>query len=68
LQAGTGLKFADLSARKLLDAIDRAIAAFQDKDGWHRLMLNGMAEDFSWKKPAREYAAVYTDVARKVGS
>jgi starch synthase len=68
LQTGTGFKFADLSARKLLDAIDRAIAAFQDKDGWHRLMLNGMAEDFSWEKPAREYAAVYTEVARKAGS
>ena len=68
LQTGTGFKFADLSARALLDAIDRAVAAFQDKEGWRRLMLNGMAEDFSWEKPAREYAAVYAEAARKVGN
>jgi starch synthase len=46
-------------------AIDRALAAFQVKDGWKRLMLNGMARNYSWEQPAREYAAVYEEVARR---
>jgi starch synthase len=28
-------------------------------------MRNGMAKDFSWKKPAAEYAALYEEVARR---
>ena len=62
---GTGFKFAGYSAAGLMAAIDRALAAFQDKEGWKRLMLNGMARDYSWKQPAREYAAVYEEVARR---
>jgi glycogen synthase len=28
-------------------------------------MQNGMAQNFSWEKPAREYVAVYEEAARK---
>jgi starch synthase len=62
---GTGFKFEGLSAEALLAAIDRALLAFQDKKGWRRLMLNGMAQNYSWEQPAREYAAVYEEVARR---
>jgi starch synthase len=62
---GTGFKFEGLSAEALLGAIDRALQAFQDKEGWRRLMRNGMAQDYSWEQPAREYAAVYEEVARR---
>ena len=62
---GTGFKFYGYEAADLLAAIDRALAAFADKDGWKRLMLNGMARDYSWEQPAREYAAVYEEVARR---
>jgi starch synthase len=62
---GTGLKFEELSAEALLEAIDRALLAFQDKNGWRRLMLNGMAQNYSWEQPAREYAAVYEEAARR---
>jgi len=61
---GTGFKFEDYAAEGLLAAIDRALAAFKDKKGWTRLMLNGMARNYSWEQPAREYAAVYEEVAR----
>ena len=60
---GTGFKFGGYSAAGLMTAIDRALAAFQDKSGWKRLMLNGMARNYSWEQPAREYAAVYKEVA-----
>jgi len=28
-------------------------------------MLNGMAQNFSWDEPAKQYAAVYEEVARR---
>jgi starch synthase len=62
---GTGFKFEELSAEALLEAIDRALLAFHDKNGWRRLMLNGMAQNYSWEQPAREYAAVYEEVAQR---
>jgi starch synthase len=62
---GTGFKFEGMKAEDLLAAIHRALAAFQDKEGWKRLMLNGMAQDYSWEKPAREYAAVYEEAVSK---
>lgn len=62
---GTGFKFEGLSAPGLLAAIDRALATFQDKEGWKQLMLNGMARNYSWEQPAKEYAEVYEEVARR---
>jgi len=62
---GTGFKFEGLHAEGLLAAIDRALAAFQDKDRWTRLMRKGMARNYSWEKPALEYSAVYDEVAKR---
>jgi starch synthase len=62
---GTGFKFEGYSAQGLMAAIDRALAAFEDKAGWKQLMRNGMARNYSWEEPAREYAAVYEEVARR---
>lgn len=65
LNTGTGFKFERYEAQALLDAIDRALAAFYDKKQWSQLMQNGMAQNFSWDEPAREYVAVYEEAARK---
>jgi starch synthase len=56
---GTGFKFADYSGEAMLAATRAAIGAFKDKEGWKKLMLNGMTRDFSWCHPAREYVKVY---------
>ena len=63
--SGTGFKFKGKSAGALEAAIERALAAFEDKAGWKRLMLNGMAQNYSWQQPAREYAAAYEEAARR---
>jgi len=63
--SGTGFKFQPYEAQALLDAIDQALSAFYDKKQWKQLMENAMAQNFSWEKPAREYAAVYEEAARK---
>ena len=62
---GTGFKFKGLRAEGLWAAIERALAAFGEKQGWKKLMLNGMARSYEWAQPAREYAAVYEEAARK---
>ena len=64
---GTGFKFKGRSAGALLATIERALAAFGDREGWTKLMRNGMARNYSWERPAREYAAVYEEVARRRG-
>jgi starch synthase len=64
---GTGFKFEGLNAWGLLDAIDRALVAFKDKKSWKKLMRNGMARDYGWAQPAREYAKVYEDVVKRRG-
>jgi starch synthase len=63
LGTGTGFKFVEYSAEGLLAAIDRALAAFQDKQGWTKLMRNGMSRNYSWEQPAKEYAKVYAEAA-----
>jgi starch synthase len=62
---GTGFKFAGFDPEDLLVEIDRAIAAFKDKPAWARLMRNGMAKDYSWTGPAKEYQRVYEIAAQR---
>jgi len=64
-RTGTGFKFDGYEAAGLLAAMDRALTAFQDKSGWRRLMLNGMAKDYGWAQPARAYVAVYEEAVRR---
>ncbi|MGB7264536.1 MAG: glycogen synthase, partial [Terracidiphilus sp.] len=64
---GTGFKFAGFEPKALLAEIDSALEAFKDKEGWAQLMRNGMARDYSWTGPAREYVKVYEEAARKRG-
>jgi starch synthase len=60
---GTGFKFWDYNGPALLGAISRALDFYQRSDLWHRIMLNGMVQDFSWAHSAREYAEFYKEVA-----
>jgi starch synthase len=62
---GTGFKFQRFETGELLGAIDSALEAFKDKAGWERLMRNGMAQDFGWEQPAKQYSDLYEEVARR---
>jgi starch synthase len=66
-ETGTGFKFYGYNAWDLLGAIDRALAAFKEKESWQTLMRNGMAKDYAWEHPAREYQGVYEEVLRRRG-
>jgi starch synthase len=67
-RTGTGFKFHGYHAGDLMWAIDRALWVFEkDKEGWQTLMRNGMAKDYAWEHPAREYQGVYEEVLRRRG-
>ncbi len=56
---GNGFKFWGYDSNAFLDAIKRSLGTFQNKEEWTAMMRRGMAEDFSWEKPAKEYLRVY---------
>jgi starch synthase len=56
---GTGFTFSAYTAKALLGALDRALAAFVDPDRWQAIQRRGMAADFSWSTSARQYVALY---------
>jgi len=56
---GTGFKFEPYTGAALLDAVRLALHHFTDERIWKRIQLNGMSKDFSWKRPATEYAKLY---------
>jgi starch synthase len=62
---GTGFKFEGFDPNDLLVEIDRALEAFRDKKGWTRLMRNGMARDYCWSGPAKEYVRVYEEAVQR---
>ena len=62
---GTGFKFAGYEPADLLAEIDRALEAFEDKEGWIRLMRNGMAQNYGWSASAKEYELVYEEAAKR---
>jgi starch synthase len=61
---GNGFKFWGYDSGALLDAIYRALGTFKNKTEWTEMMKRGMAQDFSWDKPAQEYVRVYERVVQ----
>ena len=55
----TGFSFEEYTPEALSGAVERALDLWRDQSSWRRLMLNGMAQDWSWERSAREYEAVY---------
>jgi starch synthase len=62
--AGTGCVFNDFDAHAVHWALTTVLDWFADQHSWRRLMLNAMAEDFSWGRQILLYQALYRDVTR----
>jgi len=60
---GTGFVFEHYTAEGLRWALDTALDTYEDRPTWERLMLNGMAKDFSWDVQGREYVELYRRLA-----
>jgi len=64
---GTGFKFEGFTAEGLLDALGRASTAWADPRERTRLVRNAMRADFSWRRAARDYGALYASLAPAAG-
>jgi starch synthase len=62
---GNGFKFVKPTAEDLLATARRAIALYRQPDRWRGLVVNAMACDFSWSRSAKEYEALYQEIARR---
>jgi starch synthase len=62
----TGFVFEKYSAAALVGAVRRAVKAYGERVKWRKLMLNGMRQDWSWKRSAGEYVEVYEKARRKL--
>jgi len=60
----SGFLFERAESEALLEALQRALAAYAEPARWRRLQRAGMERDFSWSAAARRYADLYLRLAR----
>lgn len=60
---GTGFLFQAYESPKFMNALETALEAFDiDKQFWQKIQRNGMTKDFSWKRSAEKYKALYRKI------
>lgn len=62
---GTGFLFSDYTPSAMLDVVKRALCVYTDRDKRHKMVLDGMKMDFSWKKSAERYIELYKIAIKK---
>lgn len=65
-QHGNGFIFVRYEAAELMNAIQRGLKLYQNRDQWLQLVKYVMGLDFSWQKSAMEYASMYRKAREKV--
>jgi starch synthase len=66
--AATGFCFDSGDAEKMLAAVDRALDLYRKApEAWRALQLNGMRQDWSWERSARQYVEVYRKALQSAG-
>ncbi|MFQ5470478.1 MAG: glycogen synthase GlgA [Gammaproteobacteria bacterium] len=56
----TGYVFDELTPESLITAIDRALVDIYDYPRiWKKILFNGMQQDFSWRRSAKQYLELY---------
>ena len=65
LAAGTatGFSFREYSGLALSETLDRACKTFANQPVWNQLIATGMRQDWSWADSARQYVALYEQIA-----
>jgi len=56
---GYGFVFSGFSVQALLEAVNRAIAAYRDTSRWRDITRRAMIQDFSWTRSAQSYGRLY---------
>ncbi len=55
----TGFTFEDYTPEACLEALERALRVWRDREAWAVLQTRGMRADFSWRASAQKYVKVY---------
>jgi starch synthase len=64
--SATGFAFDDYSYQALEGALGSAVATYHHrKDVWQKLVETGMQQDWSWRKSAEKYVALYKRVHQR---
>lgn len=64
-ECSTGFLFSDATSEDLAAAMLRALAVYAEPEKWRSLQLNGMSQDFSWERFARQYLDLYQNLTEK---
>ncbi len=59
---GTGFVFDEFVPEALFQAMRACLAAFGEREAWRRMVLRGMAQDFSWERQGAHYVRLYESV------
>jgi starch synthase len=62
-----GFVFEEYTAEALWEAITRAMAAYQDRVLWKKLMRRGMSCDYSWQNSVHKYVDLYRRALSRKG-
>lgn len=60
--SATGILFNDANVESLTAAIKNAISLFKQEKQWVKLIKQGMSQNVSWEKSAKEYMTLYNRV------
>jgi len=58
----TGYLMRELSAKGLVEAMQRGLSEYRDQSRWRRVQRAGMVRDFGWSSAARAYGEIYARV------
>ncbi|MBQ6873118.1 MAG: glycogen synthase GlgA [Clostridia bacterium] len=61
---GNGFTFKSYNAHDMLDAINRAVGAYYNREYWPTLVQRALECDFSWGKSANEYIKMYNKILK----
>jgi len=56
---GNGFSFANYNAHEMLDAVERAVRLYSERDAWESIVRQAMERDYSWKQSAAQYMELY---------
>jgi len=62
-RTGTGIVFNNFDVQGVRWALHTALDLYNDRDAWRQMMLNGMAQDFSWSAQGSQYERLYEQLA-----
>ena len=60
---GTGVLFRDYDEQGVSWAVNTALDLFSDHVFWRKIVLNGMAKDFSWRRQGYRYVQLFRELS-----